>query len=189
MDKKKIIQYVFRILIFVVISLVVGLTIYNINAQRLTGKKLIMPFNKTIGYILTGSMEPTIGINDLIVIEKTNDYQIDDIVVYQDGRSLVVHRIISIDGDIITTAGDANDGEDDPINASLIEGEVIRIIPFLGLLLKLIKSPIGVTVIIATGIFLLVISYKKENQETNESLEEIKQEIEKLKKELNKTED
>ena len=42
---RRIIQYGGRILIFIVISLVVGLTIYNINAQRLTGKKLIMPFN------------------------------------------------------------------------------------------------------------------------------------------------
>ena len=98
---KSVIQYFIRIFIFVVISLVVGLTFYTINARRVTGNKLVMPFNKTIAVVLTGSMEPTIGVNDLIVIEKTNDYKIDDIVVYQSGDILIVHRIVSIDGDII----------------------------------------------------------------------------------------
>lgn len=182
---KRIIQYIIRILIFVVISLVIGLTFYTINARRVTGNKLVMPFNKTIAVVLTGSMEPTITVDDLIVIEKTNDYQVDDIVVYQSGNMLVVHRIVFIDGDLITTCGDANDGTlDKPINVSAINGEVVDIIPFLGLVLKFLKSPIGLMIIISCSVLLLVLSYKKEKKENEENLDSIKQEIEKLKKEI-----
>lgn len=182
---KKILKYVFRIFIFLVISLVTGLTIYTINVKRVTGKKLVMPFDKTIAVVLTGSMEPTIGVNDLIIVEKTDDYQVNDIVVFQDGNLIVVHRILAIEGEEITTAGDANEGSiDDPIRESDIYGEVIGIIPFLGLVLKIIKSPIGVTLIIAIAILLLVLSYKKENEENEKSIDSLKEEIEKLKKEL-----
>ena len=182
MKNKKIIQYIFRLLMFAVISIVVGLTFYTINARRVTGNKLVMPFNKTIAVVLTGSMEPTIGVNDLIVVEKTNDYKIDDIVVYQDGNLLVVHRIVSIDGETVITSGDANGGAlDDPINISQINGEVVNVIPFLGLVLKCIKSPIGICLIISCAVLLIVLSYKKEKEEDQRSLDSIKQEIEELK--------
>lgn len=185
--KNKIIQYILRGLIFLVISIVIGLTLYTINVKRVTGKQLVMPFNKTIAVVLTGSMEPTITTDDLIVIEKTNDYKLNDIVVFQDGNLIVVHRIVAIDGEEITTAGDNNDGStDDPIRESDIYGEVVNIIPVLGLILKIVKSPIGVTIIIGTAIFLLVLSYKREKEESNKSLDSIKDEIEKLKKELEK---
>ena len=184
-EKNKIIQYIFRGLIFLVISIVIGLTLYTISVKRVTGKQLVMPFNKTIAVVLTGSMEPTITIDDLIVIEKTNDYKLNDIVVFQDGNLIVVHRIVSIDGEEIITAGDNNDGStDDPIRESDIYGEVVDIIPILGLILKIVKSPIGVTIIIGTAIFLLVLSYRREKEESNKSLDSIKDEIAKLKQEL-----
>ncbi|MBQ4571029.1 MAG: signal peptidase I [Bacilli bacterium] len=181
---KRIIKYVFRIMIFLVISLVFGLTFYTINARRVSGNRLVMPFNKTIAVVLTGSMEPTISVNDLLVVEKTNSYEVNDIVVYQTGNMLVVHRIISIDGETVITAGDNNDGEDTPINIKTINGEVIDIIPHLGLVLKIIKNPIVLVVITSLAIFLLILSYKNEKKEENNEIDSIKEEIERLKKEV-----
>jgi len=184
MMKNKILQYVFRIIIFCVISIVLGLTIYTINARGVTGQKLVMPFNKTIAYVLTGSMEPTIGVNDLIVVEKTNDYEVNDIVVYQSNGNLVVHRIHSIDGETVITVGDANgESYDAPIHINMIQGEVIDVIPFLGLVLKILKHPITILLILSIAIVLLVKSYK---QEENKEIEDLKEELERLKKELNK---
>ena len=185
MEKNKILLYIYRIIMALVISLILGLSIYVINIKRLTGKKLFMPFDKTIAVVLTGSMEPTLLTTDLIVIEKTNDYQIDDIVVFQDGNQLIVHRIVKIEGDQITTSGDANNGAlDSPITISNIYGEVVSVIPYLGFVLKAIKSPIGIITITGIAIYFFVLSYKKEkNIESNEVLA-LKEEIEKLKKEL-----
>lgn len=184
MLKNKVLSYAFRIIAFSVISIILGLTIYTINARGLTGQKLVMPFNKTIAYVLTGSMEPTIGVNDLIVVEKTNDYEVNDIVVYQCEGKLIVHRIYSIDGDTVITLGDANgDSYDDPIHINAIQGEVVDIIPFLGLVLKILKHPITIVLILSLAITLLVLSYKKEE---NKEISDLKKELEKLKKELNK---
>ena len=184
MRKNIVLKYAYRIIIFCVLSVVLGLTIYTINARTVTGNRLVMPFNKTIAYVLTGSMEPTIGVNDLIVVEKTNDYEVGDIVVYQSKGSLVVHRIYSIDGETVRTLGDANgDSLDDPININAIQGEVVDIIPYLGLVLKIVKNPITIIVILVLAVFLLVQSYKKEE---NTEIDNLKEELERLKKELNK---
>ena len=42
-------------------------------------------------------------------------YGIDDVVVFQDGNQLIVHRIVKIEGEEITTAGDANDGSTEKV--------------------------------------------------------------------------
>ena len=185
-NKKMILTYTYRAFIALIISFVLGISIYVMNVKRVTGNKLFMPFDKTIAVVLTGSMRPNILESDLIVIEKTNDYGIDDVVVFQDGSQLIVHRIVKIEGYYITTAGDANDGStDDPITKEQIYGEVVDIIPVLGLVLKVVKSPIGIIAIISLAGYLLVLSYKKENNEENQEIKKIKEEIDKLKKELN----
>lgn len=192
MNKKKVIQYILRIIIFSVISLVLGLTIYTINAKKVTGKQLVMPFDKTICVVLTGSMEPTISVNDLLIVEKTNDYVVGDIVVYESGNSLVVHRIMEINGDTVITAGDKNyaqDGSlDKPIKMSAISGEVVGTIPVLGLIFKMIKSPIGIFVILTLSVILLVLSYRKEKEENNKEIDSLKEELDKLKKEIEEKE-
>lgn len=187
MRLKRFLKYLSRFSIFIVISLVTGLCLYTISVKRVTGSKLVMPFNKTIAYVYTGSMEPTISVNDLIVIKRTNDYDINDIVVYQDGSMLVVHRIVKIEDELITTAGDANDGSlDDPIKQEAIYGEVIKIIPFLGFVFKCLKNPINIVLLMSLAIILLVLSYKKEDADSKSDVDLLKEEIEKLKKELNK---
>lgn len=35
----------------------------------------------------------------MVIIKATDNYKVDDIVLFQDGNSLVIHRIIEIDGD------------------------------------------------------------------------------------------
>ena len=181
----KIIQNVIRVLLLFIISLIIGITVYSVNAKSLRGDQMPMPFGIGISVVLTGSMEPTISTNDLIIVRETNDYEVGDIVVFQDHSSLVVHKIIRIEGDQIVTKGDANDTEDSPITIKQIKGEVISIIPFFGLMVKFIKSPIGIVLILAGAIVLLRLSYKKEKEEKDSDLNKIKDEIRKLKEEMN----
>ena len=182
---KKIIQNVIRVLLLFIISLIIGITVYSVNAKSLRGDQMPMPFGIGISVVLTGSMEPTISTNDLIIVKETNDYEVGDIVVFQDHSSLVVHKIIRIDGEEIVTKGDANNTEDAPISVKQIKGEVISIIPFFGLMVKFIKSPIGIVLILAGAIVLLRLSYKKEKEEKDSDLNKIKDEIRKLKEEMN----
>ena len=75
--------------------------------------------------VITGSMEPTINIKELIVIKEQNSYNIGDIITYRDyNNNLVTHRIINKFEDKVITRGDNNTVSDKPISLKKIEGKV-----------------------------------------------------------------
>ena len=58
-----------------------------------------MPFGFGISAVLSGSMEPEYSTDDLVIVRSTDVYQIGAVVVYQDGSTLIMHRIIAVDDD------------------------------------------------------------------------------------------
>lgn len=85
---------------------------------------------KIFGYgsliVVTGSMEPTIHIKELIVIKEENDYNINDIVTYRDSENnLVTHRIVEKNQNKIVTRGDNNTRDDLETSIKNVEGKVI----------------------------------------------------------------
>lgn len=184
--KKKSVIKILRYILFPILSVIIGLTLYQWNAEKLVGTKVPMPFGYGAAVILSGSMEPEYYVDDLIFIKETNDYIKNDIVVFQDGSTVVVHRIIEINEDNIITKGDANNTADDPIAEENILGEVIFHIPRAGIIVNIIKNPVGFIIILAAAVFLLEYSYKKEKEGSDNELEKIKEEIRRLKAEAEK---
>lgn len=179
--KKNKKQIILRSIILVVISLIVGLGVYSWNARNLTGNVMPMPFGVGVGVVLSGSMEPELSKDDLIIVAKQDEYSVGETVVFQDGYILVVHEIIKIDGETVTTKGKANTGSDAPIKMSDIKGKVVLAIPFVGMIVSALKTPLATMLILALAIWLLVKSYQGEKKEEDEALDRIREEIEKLK--------
>ena len=117
--KKKLI---IRIVLIVCISVIFGFGVYRLSAVGIGKNQLPMPFGFGLSVVQSGSMEPTFEVGDLIIVTQSDDYEVGDIVVFQDGRSLVVHRIVEIDGEQIITQGDANNTSDAPMTARDIKG-------------------------------------------------------------------
>lgn len=181
--KHKKIPSVVRILFLAVVSLILGFNLYQWNARSLTGNVLPMPFGYGCAVVLTGSMEPTIMTDDLIFVRAETEFEVDDIVVYQSGRMMVVHRIVDIDGDVVTTQGDANNVADEPVDKSLVKGVVIGHVSGLGAAVRFLKNP-AITILLAAAAFLSVeLPYRKEKEQSDEELERIKEEIRRLKEE------
>lgn len=172
-----------RRLLLIICGTILGINVYLVNANTLVGNQLPMPFGYGAAVVLSGSMEPEFSKGDLIIIEKTDTFAVDDIVVFQDGNSLVVHRIIKIDGEIVTTKGDANNIADESISRSAVKGKVLFWIPFIGRVVTFLKTPIGTICIIAAAIALIEIPRRKEKQKDDEERQKIIDEIENLKRE------
>ena len=179
----KLVKSVARITIIIFVSLVVGFNLYNWNAKSLMGNALPMPMGYGAAVTLTGSMEPTIGEDDLIIVKAQDSYELVDIVVYQSGSILVVHRIIEMDGQTVTTQGDANQAADEAIDVSVIKGKVIAIVPLLGNLARVLKAPTATIVLLVGAVLLMEMSFRKEKQKKSDDLELIKEEIRRLKEE------
>lgn len=172
-----------RLLLLILCGLILGVNVYLANANSLVGNQLPTPFGYGAAVVLSGSMEPEFSKGDLIVVKETENYKLNDIVVFQDGNSLVVHRIIDIDGETITTKGDANKTADEPINVSTIKGKVLFWIPFLGNVVSFLKTPLGTVCIITSAIALIEIPHRREKKKDDEDRQKIIEEIERLKKE------
>ena len=184
-SKKKTLKNLIRFSLLILCGAILGFNIYSANANSLVGNKLPTPFGYGAAVVLSGSMEPKLSKGDLIIVKETNSYDCEDIVVFQDGNSLVVHRIIEKADEEVITKGDANNTDDGAIAISRIKGEVVFSVPYAGTAIEFIKSPVGTILIIALAILLLEIPRFKERKKDTEEIEKIKEEIRKLKNDEN----
>ncbi len=179
--KKKKESALWRRLIMAVLGVILGVNAYLANARGLGGYQLPMPFGIGVAVVLSGSMEPTLGINDVIFVRETDSYEVGDIVVYQSGQTLIVHRIIAKAGENLITRGDANNTADAPVERYAVKGEVIAHIPAVGLAVNALKTPAGILIVLIAAFALTELSFRKEKDKDERELEAIKAEIRRLK--------
>lgn len=170
-----------RMVLIVLIGFVIGLSVYSWNARRLVGNRMPMPFGVGASVVLSGSMEPTLSVDDLVFVRSADRYAVGDIVVYQTPYDLVIHRIIEIDGETVVTQGDTNNTPDEPIALSQIKGKLALTVPRVGWIVRGLKSLPGVIITLALAAFLLHLSWSREKAEKEDRLDAIKAEIEALK--------
>ena len=166
------------------VGIFLGANIYLWNAQSLTGNALPMPFGVGMAVVLTGSMEPTLMVDDVIIVQEQDSYQQGDVVVFQSGSSLVVHRIVRLNGDSVVTKGDANNAEDSEIAVALIKGAVIGHIGGAGAVIRVLKSPMVSIGMLGLSFYLLERSYRKEKQQNDDTLDALKEEIRRLRDDI-----
>ena len=176
---------VFRGVLILIISMIIGFSVYSWNARRLAGNRMPTPFGIGMSVVLTGSMEPTLSVDDVVIIREADRYMVDDIVVYQTPYDLVIHRIISIEEDAengctVITKGDANNAADDPIDISQIKGKLAFSVPHIGIVIKFLQSLPGIILVLAVAGFLMHRSWVLEKAEKDKELDAIIDEIKKL---------
>lgn len=110
----------------------------------------------------TGSMAPTIPAYSLCLIDTHVDYdslQVGDIIVYDRpyDHMQVVHRIIAIFDEGVLTKGDANPVDDGILLTEAdITGVYLCHIPGAGLAANLIRTPVGIGIILAAVVLLFI---------------------------------
>ena len=179
--KRKTLKALGRGFLLVGICLVLGLRLYSWNARTFTGNALPMPFGFGMSVVLSGSMEPTLSVDDLVIIRAAKDYKVGDIVVYQDASSLVIHKVIAIDEDQIVTKGEANNTADDPIPVSAVKGKAIGHIPMVGAAVRFLRTPVGLVLLLVAAIVLFELPFLGKRKTDTQEQEQIKAEIRRLK--------
>lgn len=162
-----------------------GIGFYLFNAYAVVGNPMPMPFGVGMAVVLSGSMEPSIHVNDLLLVKEAEGVEIGtgDVVVYQEDGKLISHRVVECREDMLVTRGDANETADDPIVRDQVKGIVFARIPYAGVLVSAIRQPAVSILMLAAAVFLLERFYRLEKEEKGRELEELRQEIEKLKEE------
>ena len=169
-----------HIAVILLSGLMFGVCFYVLIARVFAGNSMPMPFGFGAGVVLSGSMEPELSVNDLIIVRKADGYSAGDVVVYSSGRSSVVHRVVSADEKTVVTKGDANNTSDEPISPSDISGKVIASLPKAGLVVDFLRSMPGALLLIGTALLLLELSFRGEREKCDRDLDEIRAEIARL---------
>ena len=186
--KKLLKKPVVRYLILGILAVAVGVNVFALNAAHLTGNAVPMPFGIGASVVLSGSMEPTLSVGDLLIVRQQTGYSAGDVVVYQSGSVPVVHRIVSIADEMVITRGDANNANDEPFPVTAIKGEVAAVIPLIGYLIWALKSPVAVVVMLALAVLLIEWSFRTGKAEKEAEKEKLKEEIRALMQELREDE-
>ena len=132
--------------------------------------------------ISTSSMEPTLNEEDIIIIKKCKEEELEkgDIITYKiDDGNIITHRIIDILDEEdwgekqYVTKGDNNNIEDsEHILFSEIEGKMIIKIPKLGKVLNVLKD--GIVIILVILIALIIYLNRLDMKEKSEMRREKK---------------
>ena len=155
----KFILYIIRLCIFllIIISICCLFQRYILNREYAT------IFGFTFFQIRTGSMSKTIEINDIIIVEITKDVEVDDIITFITDDQIITHRVISENGNLLTTKGDANNTKDKPIERKQVIGKVVKIFHQIGIWIKVFADWKVLICITVTGTFIIMILSTKKN--------------------------
>lgn len=143
---KKIVKYV----TYSLLSILVVFSLYTVVVTQLLKKDYVNIFGYTYFIVASGSMSGTIEVNDIIIVKINDDYDVKDIITYNNNGSFITHRVERIEDEKVITRGDVNNLEDDPVPKDKIIGRVVLIISFSTLL----KVSAGIILLIVILIIL-----------------------------------
>lgn len=113
-----------KLKIVIIALLVIILFFFFMNNKNLILEKAPV----RILVIKSNSMYPELKVNDIIIIKKANNYNVNDIITYStDNEVLITHRIVKNSDNVFITKGDNNNSEDNEvIKLENIKGKVIH---------------------------------------------------------------
>lgn len=97
--------------------------------------------------VLSGSMQPSIMIGDLIIVQKAQKYFPKETITFTDlSNRKITHRIAKAEeepvGQIFLTKGDANRSTDvGKVSSEKVLGKVVLVIPKIGYFINLVQNP------------------------------------------------
>lgn len=146
-------------LLFIVLGLVLVVCLYSFVSIQVLSHKYVNFFSYTFFQIGSNSMAPAITTNDLIVVKLSDDgIKAGDIITYEDGDTLVTHRVQSVNQTGYVTKGDANMEQDRAILKDQVVGKVVKILPQYGVWFKVLTTPKIIAMICVT-LFLFSIAF------------------------------
>ena len=128
---EKITKYFTNVLLGIVI-IAIFFALYSFIQLVILEKDYANYFGYTLFEVQSGSMSPTINVDDMLLVKLTTDIKKGDIITYKNEENFITHRVIEANGDKIITKGDSNNSEDKIINKDAVLGKIVKIFPKFG---------------------------------------------------------
>lgn len=154
----KTIMRIIKWLVLIILLVFMAFNMYSFINIRILDNKLNTIGRYAVLQVVSPSMEPTIHVGDIVIIDtKANNYQEKDIVTYEDENGLLVtHRIVDIDNYYMVTRGDNNESDDGDISLDAIVGKLVYQSNLLGQIISILQNKIILVLIFIIGILVCV---------------------------------
>lgn len=161
-------------ILFMVFMVTMSILILLVVQSRLTGREPSL-FGHKMYVVDSGSMEPAIPINSLIIVRRVDPLNImeGDVITFSIGleKISVTHRVVEVVGhnQRFVTKGDANNLEDNSlVKGEEVIGKVVFRIPLLGYALRFLSSTPGIVFMLSMVVLSVVFphvvrSYQKKD--------------------------
>ena len=150
--RRKRVEFVKQIFVTIAYIILIPIIFYNtivIFSAATNGNETPSVFGIKTFVIISGSMEPSLKIGDVIIVRKfeEKDLNKDDIISFRNGEAVITHRINKIiieNGKIkYETKGDNNNITDNSyVRFEDVEGKMEAKIPFLGNIALMLKNKV-----------------------------------------------
>lgn len=150
----KVIKRILAVIISLVLVVLLIYNIYKFICTNILKKEMATINGYAILEVVSGSMEPTLKVGDLIIIDtKYKNYKKNDIVTYYGSEGeFVTHRIQSIKKKTMITKGDNNNTQDKPVNTDKLVGKYVLKINKGQKIISALKHPIIIILILVNGV-------------------------------------
>lgn len=113
------------------------------------------------GIVISGSMEPEIGVGSVIFIDKKDkDIEVGDIIAFERGGAMVTHRVVDITEQGYVTKGDNNESVDaSQVVESELVGTTFFSIPKIGYALRWMSTKTGMIVVATICICIILLGF------------------------------
>lgn len=194
--REKIIKKIFKTILLAFLIMLLIVNIMMLYQKKIKNAEIPQIAGISVFNIVSESMEPTIRVNDLIVIKKCpeEEMQKNDIITYKrKNGSIVTHRIVRIDKEngekVYVTKGDNNPIEDDErIKHSQVYGKYLLKINGVGKFVEELQKNNGlISVALLVIIFIILKNGSDKKRENRKKIRE-KYDLKKKRDEYNKKE-
>lgn len=100
-------------------------------------------------------------VGDMVIYQEQSEYEVGDIVIFEQGSSFVTHRIIEETDGGFVTKGDANNTADSSVlRTDNIKGSFQFVIPNVGSFVQFLTSQLGMLVMFVIAILMIELPRK-----------------------------
>lgn len=162
---KKITKVIVNIFTFILLMILL-LVIYSKIVITFSKNSYPNYFGYTFFEVASGSMMPTLQVNDVILVKITKDnIKENDIIAFSSENSIITHRVLFIDNNNIVVKGDNNNTVDKPIVLDQVIGKVVKVFPHLGVWKKVLMDPkILIGLFVTLLLFDFALSYNNKDK-------------------------
>ena len=126
------------------LALVLLANLYTLAAQRLFHNDSPAILGYRTAVVLTGSMEPAICADDLVIVHRQETYSAGDIIMFRSGANTTTHRVTEVTAEGYRTKGDANNTADaDTVPPADVLGRVVLTLHGAGAVVRFLRTPLG----------------------------------------------